>query len=230
MAIYQEKFSKTNHPTGFYVYLYLREDSTPYYVGKGKGRRAWDQHRVRNRGVMTPNDPTRILIFQWDLTEVWAFILERKLIHWFGRRDNATGALQNKTAGGQGVSDDTNLKAAHAWLRGLSEQEKKDYYIKQAEKRSKGWYVSRVEDPKTETFVLNIAEWCRENGIDSSCPSQMQGPNAKLKSIKGWRIRRSDMPPLSPYTDKRKIGHANTACKGKGWRLVDGKREWYEKH
>jgi len=32
-----------------------------------------------------------------------------------------------------------------------------------------------------------------------------------------------------PIIDKRKIGHPNVACKGKTWKLIDGKRVWFDK-
>jgi len=83
----------------FYSYLWLREDGSPYYVGKRSGIRAFrNQH-----GVHRPKDKTRILLFPQD-NEADAFQSEKDLIALFGRRDNGTGILRNLTDGGEGVS------------------------------------------------------------------------------------------------------------------------------
>jgi hypothetical protein len=85
----------------FYVYTYLREDSTPYYVGKGSGERAFKKW---GKGIKPPKDPSRIVIVEDNLDEQTAFDLERKLIAEYGRKDLGTGILYNMTDGGEGSS------------------------------------------------------------------------------------------------------------------------------
>lgn len=83
----------------YYVYQYLRNDGTPYYIGKGKGRRAY----VKQRVISLPIDKTLIKIIAQHLSEYEAFLLESKLIQYFGRKDLGTGILHNKTDGGEGT-------------------------------------------------------------------------------------------------------------------------------
>jgi hypothetical protein len=85
----------------FYVYGYLREDNTPYYIGKGKGYRAW---KSKGRIVHPPKDKNKLVIYKDNLTEDEAFELEKQLIGKYGRKDRGTGILSNKTDGGGGMS------------------------------------------------------------------------------------------------------------------------------
>ncbi|SRR6266849_6000358 len=83
-----------------YTYLWLHEDGTPYYVGKGKGSRAFVHHEHGNC-VRCPENLDRIVI-QMHSSETDAFIAEKSLIANYGRIDLGTGCLQNMTEGGFG--------------------------------------------------------------------------------------------------------------------------------
>jgi hypothetical protein len=84
----------------FYVYHWLRRDGTPYYVGKGKGDRAYDKTRT---ACNAPTDPARIVLIAENLTEEDAFWLEIEEIAKYGRRCDG-GSLFNLTFGGEGTS------------------------------------------------------------------------------------------------------------------------------
>ena len=89
----------------YYTYAYLREDGTPYYIGKGKGRRIFDKENRTSCPV--PKDKNRIIFLKQNLTEEQAFIHEIYMISVFGRKNNGTGILRNLTDGGEGFSSTT---------------------------------------------------------------------------------------------------------------------------
>jgi hypothetical protein len=93
----------------YYTYAYLREDKTPYYIGKGQGKRIYST----KKNIKPPKDKSRIIFLKKNLTEEEAFRHEIYMIAVFGRKDLGTGILHNMTDGGEGISnlsDETRKK------------------------------------------------------------------------------------------------------------------------
>ena len=110
----------------YYTYAYLREDGTPYYIGKGSGARINKSHD----SVGVPPKERRIYLKQ-NLTEDQAFRHEIYMIGILGRICDG-GILRNVTLGGDGQSGKT------PWNKGIpmSEESKKKLSEKKKGKTS----------------------------------------------------------------------------------------------
>ena len=109
----------------YYTYAYLREDKTPYYIGKGKG----DRINSKQRNIKKPKDKSRIIFLKQNLTEREAFKHEIYMIDVFGRIDLGTGILRNMSNGGEGPSgairsEETKIKMSEA-KKNISEETRK---------------------------------------------------------------------------------------------------------
>lgn len=85
----------------YYVYLHLRKsDGSVFYVGKGKGRRAWNlKHRTNSRWQrVSRKHGCEVVLVAQDLPEVCALSMERALIGVY------RNSLVNMTDGGEGAS------------------------------------------------------------------------------------------------------------------------------
>lgn len=126
----------------YYVYAYLREDNTPYYIGKGKENRAY----VKQRSTHRPKDKNKIIFLKTNLSEEEAYYYEEIYIKQYGRKDLGTGILYNKTDGGDGgkghiVTEETKRKISIGNTGNkrpdLSERNKKGMHTESIEKMVK---------------------------------------------------------------------------------------------
>ena len=143
----------------YYTYAYLREDGTPYYIGKGTRNRIFSNSRIINK----PKDEDRIIFLKQNLTEEEAFNHEIYMISVYGRKALGTGILRNLTDGGEGCSgmvcsEKTKEKIRKRAIgRKVSEETKQKLSkIRRGRKHTEEWKKIQSERMKANTYGLGI--------------------------------------------------------------------------
>ena len=174
----------------YYTYAYLREDGTPYYIGKGKNDRITD----KNHKIYIPSKERRIYLKR-NLTEQDAFKHEIYMIAILGRKDLGTGILRNRTDGGDGVSgmvmsEETRKKISKANTKYTTNEERleadrkssKKYYQKNKER------VSQYYKERYKNVLSKDQEWVEKNRKPKK-PKHLHKTNRLWKK---WRITFDD--------------------------------------
>jgi hypothetical protein len=157
----------------YYTYAYLRLDGTPYYIGRGKGRRAFVKH-----GNISVPPKERILFLKTNLTFIESCKHECYMIFVLGFKREG-GLLHNRTNGGEG--------SEHHSL--TSEQKEK---ISRANK-------GKV---KTSEHRKKLSESCKGREVDFSVREKISNtfrsmdvhPNGKLTQNQRREIARRFIP------------------------------------
>lgn len=161
------------NPNRFYTYAYLREDRTPYYVGKGEGNRAYVKHQ---KGISVPKDKSRIIFLKQNLIEEESFKHEKYMIAVFGRKDLGTGILHNRTNGGEGSSGVIRTDEWKKNTRKADEIRRKNqtgiYSITPEKRREIALYclennlgIHGINDEQRRELGRKSGRYCKENGL-----------------------------------------------------------------
>lgn len=161
----------------YYTYAYLREDGTPYYIGKGKGNRAYCK---QNRNCPVPKDRNRIIFLKQNITEQEAFRHETYLIDVIGRKDLGTGILRNLTDGGEGASGAIKTKEMREHLSKVKTGTKMpDEFVEACRERMQNF--KHTEESKKKISAANSGrkwdEVGRRNGSLAQKESYRKGNN-----------------------------------------------------
>jgi hypothetical protein len=232
------------NPNRFYTYAYLREDRTPYYIGKGTARRLYKRSK---KDIKPPKDKSRIIFLKQNLTEEEAFKQEKYMIAVFGRKDLGTGILHNRTDGGDGPSNpskETRKKMRENRI-GKTSSEKSRNKMSESRRGNKNHFYGKhhTEETKAKLREANIGKTLSEQ---TKLKISESGTGKILSEQARENIRQSKLGEKNPFygkshSEKTRIKQSaanigkkwwndcfgNTKfmveCPGEGWVLGRGK-------
>jgi len=189
--------------TKYYTYAYLREDRTPYYIGKGEGNRAY---KNQNRNCPVPKDRNRIIFLKKNITEDEAFKHETYLIAVLGRKDLGTGILRNLTDGGEGASGAVRTKEMREHLSKIRKGIKmSEEYREACRERMKNF--KHTDEAKNKISKANSGRKWNKESIENISKIR-KGLSPKINQTK-WKClvtgHISTAGPLTGYQKARGI-------------------------
>ena len=207
----------------YYTYAYLREDGTPYYIGKGKKYRAYK--KVGRYCKTPPKD--RILFLKKNLSEQEALKHEIYMISVLGRKDIGTGILRNLTDGGEGqsgyiTSEETKRKIGKAHKgkliseetrRKMSEAKSGNHYTKghklseDHKRRISEANKGKKKPPRSEEHRRNLSGEC--SGMSKTWKITFSDGRQIVKcGLKTWcKENGYDMSSISRICKKQRQRH-----------------------
>ena len=166
----------------YYVYAYIRENGTPYYIGKGTGNRAWSKGKGE---VGKPKDFDRIIMVEKNLTLTGSLAIERRLIRWYGRIDLGTGILRNQTDGGDGgkgallgnrISEETKKKISLSKI-GKKQGPISDESKKKLSESLKGKNVGKVRSEEQKKQMSNSLKGIKRKPVSEETKQKLRNHN-----------------------------------------------------
>lgn len=190
----------------YYTYAWLREDRTPYYVGKGIGNRAYRAHRRGDSYISAP-PRSRVIFLKKNLTEFDAYKHENYIISVLGIKEDG-GILINLSYGGEGSSGRKpseyciqRTKEANIG-KTLTEDHKKKVSQQVSQRRwwnngevdkhtiecpGDGWVLGRLFNAKSEKYkTKEFSEKSRKNNLGKNVSDETRKKQSKVRIGRMW--------------------------------------------